>query len=106
MKMKLLEIPTINGSEYVSGGLISRRCDIYSYGIMLMEVFTRKKPSNEMFTGDFNLKTWVNNAMSADSILGVIDTNLLTRTEEMENHEGVVMCFPNHRGIFMCFRIA
>ncbi|CAI9093631.1 OLC1v1029180C1 [Oldenlandia corymbosa var. corymbosa] len=68
--------------EYGSEGLISRRCDIYSYGIMLMEVFTRKKPSDEMFTGDFNLKTWVNNAMSADSILGVIDTNLLTRTEE------------------------
>ncbi|CAI9093636.1 OLC1v1029185C1 [Oldenlandia corymbosa var. corymbosa] len=67
--------------EYGSEGRISRRCDVYSYGIMLMEVFTRKRPNDEMFTEKLNIIAWVKNAVS-DSILGVIDANLLTSTEE------------------------
>ncbi|XP_047950291.1 probable LRR receptor-like serine/threonine-protein kinase At3g47570 [Salvia hispanica] len=41
--------------EYGSEGLVSTRC----YGVMLMEVFTRKRPSDDMFVGDLSLKSWV-----------------------------------------------
>lgn len=32
-------------------GIVSSKCDVYSFGILLMETFTRKKCINEMFSG-------------------------------------------------------
>ncbi|KAM3188712.1 hypothetical protein P3L10_034566 [Capsicum annuum] len=43
--------------EYGLDGLVSTKCDIYSYGIMLLEMFTRRKPYE--FEGDLSLKHWV-----------------------------------------------
>lgn len=68
--------------EYGSGGMISTMCDVYSYGIMLMEVFTRKRPNNEMFVGDLNLKSWVYNALS-NAPDQVVDPTLL-RVEDFQ----------------------
>ncbi|XP_027182356.1 probable LRR receptor-like serine/threonine-protein kinase At3g47570 [Coffea eugenioides] len=67
--------------EYGSEGLISAKCDVYSYGIMLMEVFSRRKPNDEMFAGDLNLKSWINDSLP-NSILQVIDAKLLKREDE------------------------
>ncbi|KAH0739982.1 hypothetical protein KY290_033025 [Solanum tuberosum] len=63
--------------EYGLEGLVSTKCDVYSYGIMLMEIFTRTKPSDEMFDGDFSLKQWVSNSLP-QAIMEVIDANLIT----------------------------
>ncbi|PHT82998.1 hypothetical protein T459_11441 [Capsicum annuum] len=40
--------------EYGQDGLVSTKCDVYSYGIMLLKTFTRRKPSG--FQGDLSLK--------------------------------------------------
>ncbi|XP_023870328.2 probable LRR receptor-like serine/threonine-protein kinase At3g47570 [Quercus suber] len=70
--------------EYGSQGIISTRGDVYSYGILLMETFTRKNPTDEMFVGEMNLKGWVRQSLP-HSVIEVIDSNLLKRGEENFN---------------------
>ncbi|CAI9090619.1 OLC1v1025436C1 [Oldenlandia corymbosa var. corymbosa] len=67
--------------EYASEGLVSTRCDIYSFGIMMMEVFTKKSPSDEMFGETLSLKRWVQESMP-DGLANVIDANLLLTFNE------------------------
>ncbi|CAL5376598.1 unnamed protein product [Camellia sinensis] len=62
--------------EYGSEGRVSTKGDIYSYGIMLLEAFTRKKPTDEMFTEALSLKQWVN-ASLPDQVMEVVDGGLL-----------------------------
>ncbi|XP_071925944.1 uncharacterized protein [Coffea arabica] len=61
--------------EYGSEGLVSTRCDVYSYGIVLMEVFTRKKPNDEMFGENLSLKSWILDSLP-NAIVQVIDDQL------------------------------
>ncbi|KAK9989801.1 hypothetical protein SO802_030040 [Lithocarpus litseifolius] len=70
--------------EYGSQGAISTRGDVYSYGILLMETFTRKNPTDEMFVGEMNLKRWVKQSLP-HLVITVIDANLLKRGEEHFN---------------------
>ncbi|KAL2479998.1 putative LRR receptor-like serine/threonine-protein kinase [Abeliophyllum distichum] len=67
--------------EYGLEGSVSIRCDVYSYGIMLMEVFTRTKPSSEIFSGELSLRSWINDSMP-NAITRIIDSNLLAPEEE------------------------
>ncbi|KAM3362053.1 receptor kinase-like protein Xa21 [Capsicum galapagoense] len=62
--------------EYGSVGLVSRRCDVHSYGIVLMETFTRKKPYDDMFQEDLNMRSWVCNSLPV-APHDIIDDTLL-----------------------------
>ncbi|XP_027152390.1 receptor kinase-like protein Xa21 [Coffea eugenioides] len=62
--------------EYGLEGLISTSSDVYSFGIILMEVFTKRKPKDEMFTEELNLRRWIQEC-SPDSVIQVIDADLL-----------------------------
>ena len=66
--------------EYGREGRVSTNGDVYSFGIMLMEAFTRKKPTDEMFSGEMTLKRWINDLLSV-SVMEVVDANLLTRED-------------------------
>ncbi|EYU43344.1 hypothetical protein MIMGU_mgv11b018117mg [Erythranthe guttata] len=68
--------------EYGLEGLVSTRCDVYSYGVMVIETFTRKRPSDEMFGGDLTLKSWVQSSLNNESSTEVIDANLLNTENE------------------------
>ncbi|CDP11288.1 unnamed protein product [Coffea canephora] len=67
--------------EYGLEGLVSAKCDIYSFGITMMEVFTRTNPNSEMFGEKLSLKSWVANSMP-DGLANVIDANLLKESDE------------------------
>ena len=67
-------------AEYGSEGIVSTKGDIYSYGILLMETFVRKKPIDEMFMEELTLKSWVES--STNNIMEVIDANLLIEEDE------------------------
>ncbi|MBA0799739.1 hypothetical protein Gohar_010234, partial [Gossypium harknessii] len=67
--------------EYGSAGIVSVKCDVYSYGILLMETFTRKKPTNEFFVGEMSLKHWVKMLLS-NGINGVGDSSIVQEEDE------------------------
>ncbi|XP_017609280.1 receptor kinase-like protein Xa21 [Gossypium arboreum] len=67
--------------EYGSAGIVSVKCDVYSYGILLMETFTRKKPTNEFFVGEMSMKHWVKMSLS-NGINGVGDSSIVQEEDE------------------------
>ncbi|KAL7124558.1 hypothetical protein ABFS83_14G056300 [Erythranthe nasuta] len=76
--------------EYGLEGLVSTRCDVYSYGVMVMEAFTRKTPSDDMFAEGLSLKSWVQSSLR-QSTNEVIDSNLLN-TENEQDFEKNLQC--------------
>nr|XP_027088252.1 receptor kinase-like protein Xa21 isoform X1 [Coffea arabica] len=72
--------------EYGSEGLVSTKCDVYSYGIMLMEMLTRKRPNDEMFDGNLSLRGWVCGSI-ANAIMDILDVNLIRSNEEYATQE-------------------
>ncbi|KAI4300098.1 hypothetical protein L6164_033513 [Bauhinia variegata] len=74
--LELLSLPGNSLSEYGSEGIVSVKGDVYSYGIMLMEIFTRKKPTDEMFEDGSSLKSWVSESMP-HAMIHVVDSTLL-----------------------------
>ncbi|CAL5412546.1 unnamed protein product [Camellia sinensis] len=67
--------------EFGLEGLVSTSCDVYSYGILLMETFTRVKPIDEMFSEDMTMTRWIKKSLP-NAISNVIDANLLKPKEE------------------------
>ncbi|KAJ4841492.1 hypothetical protein Tsubulata_011845 [Turnera subulata] len=46
-------------AEYGLDGVVSTKIDVYSFGIMLMETFTRRKPTDDLFDGGISFTSWV-----------------------------------------------
>ncbi|KAJ4723384.1 putative Receptor-kinase [Melia azedarach] len=72
--------------EYGLGSEVSTNGDVYSYGILLLEMVTRKKPTDLIFEGDLNLQNFARTALP-DQIIDIVDPALLN-----DNEEGNVPC--------------
>ncbi|XP_019229808.1 PREDICTED: probable LRR receptor-like serine/threonine-protein kinase At3g47570 [Nicotiana attenuata] len=68
-------------AEYGQDGIVSTSCDVYSFGIMMMETLTRMRPSDEEFTGDLSIRRWVSDSFPSE-IHKVVDANLVQAGNE------------------------
>lgn len=74
--MNIEDIIRVTHAEYGLGEKASTAGDAYSFGVMLLELFTGKCPTDESFTGDLNLPRWVQSAIPKN-LMQVIDPELL-----------------------------
>ncbi|XP_010484824.1 PREDICTED: probable LRR receptor-like serine/threonine-protein kinase At3g47570 [Camelina sativa] len=59
--------------EYGLGEKPSRAGDVYSFGVMLLELFSGKSPMDESFQGDQSLVKWISHGFQNNAIVEVID---------------------------------
>ncbi|CAM8955341.1 unnamed protein product [Rhodiola kirilowii] len=80
--------------EYGMSGNVSRQGDMYSYGILLLEMITGKKPTDEIFKDGLNLHNFCKLALSESTLTDVLDPCLLTELYAIANsqmHDDVVL---------------
>ncbi|KAG8369429.1 hypothetical protein BUALT_Bualt14G0012800 [Buddleja alternifolia] len=59
--------------EYGTNDLVSTQGDVYSYGILLLELFTNRRPTDiDSFENHVNLHSFVNNALP-DRVMEIVD---------------------------------
>ncbi|KAJ4959440.1 hypothetical protein NE237_026551 [Protea cynaroides] len=63
--------------EYAYGSQTSTKGDVYSFGILVLEMVTRKRPTDDMFVGDLSLHKWVKSQYHAGRVEKVIDSSLM-----------------------------
>ncbi|KHN06513.1 Putative LRR receptor-like serine/threonine-protein kinase [Glycine soja] len=73
--------------EYGWGEKPSAAGDVYSFGIVLLELFSGKSPTDECFTGGLSIRRWVQSAMKNKTVQ-VIDPQLLSLTFHDDPSEG------------------
>ncbi|KAL4348946.1 hypothetical protein GQ457_17G026510 [Hibiscus cannabinus] len=73
--------------EYGMGKEISTRGDVYSYGIVLMELFTGKRPTDSIFTGELSLREYVKTTIP-DHVAEIVDTWLSFEDEAVFDQNG------------------
>lgn len=70
--------------EYFAGHEVSMRGDVYSYGILLLEMFTSKKPTDDMFVNGLSLYDYAEMALP-DQIMDIIDPMVLRQENSVQN---------------------
>ncbi|XP_048326742.2 putative receptor-like protein kinase At3g47110 [Ziziphus jujuba] len=83
--------------EYAMGSEASRHGDVYSYGILVLEMFTGKSPTNEMFKDSFNLHKFVGMALP-ERVMEIVDSALVPNEIglEEEDHKNIDVEDPSH----------
>ncbi|RWR90869.1 Protein kinase domain-containing protein [Cinnamomum micranthum f. kanehirae] len=71
--------------EYGMGGEASTEGDVYSYGIMLLELFTGKRPTDDMFEGGLSLHEFAKRAMPTQ-VIEIVDQLLLLEGNDDSNN--------------------
>ncbi|CAN1187536.1 Probable LRR receptor-like serine/threonine-protein kinase At3g47570 [Linum perenne] len=70
--------------EYGMGNEVSIQGDVYSYGVLLLEMFTGRRPTNETFTNGLNLHQIVISALSKQQAIEVVDPILLDELQRRQ----------------------
>ncbi|KAH0678665.1 hypothetical protein KY284_019750 [Solanum tuberosum] len=69
--------------EYGSEGIVSASGDVYSYGIMLMEILTKRRPTDEEICNqNLDLRKWITQSFSG-TMMDVVDANLFSEEKQV-----------------------
>ncbi|KAF7097961.1 hypothetical protein CFC21_099739 [Triticum aestivum] len=71
--------------EYGEGSVVSTHGDIYSLGILLLEMFTGRRPTDDRFIDSLDLHKFVEDAL-LDRTLEVADPTIWMHNEQHENN--------------------
>lgn len=84
---------------------VSTRGDVYSYGILLLEMFTAKSPTDGIFVDGLSLRKFVLMALP-EQVMDVIDEQLLlfsSKDEEKTNDSAkATECLTSKTGDSLC----
>uniref|UniRef100_A0A5K0Y5L6 Serine-threonine/tyrosine-protein kinase catalytic domain-containing protein n=1 Tax=Nymphaea colorata TaxID=210225 RepID=A0A5K0Y5L6_9MAGN len=69
---------------------VPAKADVCSYGILILEVFTGRKPTDEQFDGEFSLRQWVAEAFPV-AISDVIDSHVLNESNTTPTERSAAM---------------
>ncbi|XP_075643721.1 uncharacterized protein LOC142614959 [Castanea sativa] len=70
--------------EYGMGSQLSTNGDVYSFGILLLEMLTRRKPTNKLFKDDLNLHNFVKLALPG-RVMEIVDHSIFNEVGENDN---------------------
>ena len=69
--------------KYGMGNEVSIYGDVYSYGILLLEMFIGKRPIDNIFKDNLNLHDFVSRAL-LEQVSNIVDPIILWESEDME----------------------
>ncbi|KAM7469614.1 hypothetical protein LguiA_007797 [Lonicera macranthoides] len=76
--------------EYGMGGVASKCGDVYSYGVLLLEMFTGRRPTDDMFKDGLNLHNYIKTALQEQGRMQIVDQTLLVIGEAEEIEAAIV----------------
>ncbi|XP_054793978.1 probable LRR receptor-like serine/threonine-protein kinase At3g47570 isoform X2 [Prosopis cineraria] len=82
--------------EYGESGQVTTQGDIFSYGVLLLEMLTGKKPTDNMFSGDLSLSKYCKLALP-DGVLEIVDSSLLVLSDR--DHKKIMQNSDMERNI-------
>ncbi|XP_026442138.1 probable LRR receptor-like serine/threonine-protein kinase At3g47570 [Papaver somniferum] len=73
--------------EYGMGTEISKNGDIYSFGILLLELFTGRRPTDNMFKDGLSLHSFAATSLLTDRVMQIVDPILLVPVQFQSQHD-------------------
>ncbi|CAI8588381.1 unnamed protein product [Vicia faba] len=73
--------------DYGMGSKVSTCGDMYSFGILLLEILTGRRPTNEVFEDGQNLHNFVPN-LFPNNIMNILEPGLVSRYAGVETQDG------------------
>ena len=91
-------------AEYGMGGVASKEGDVYSFGILMLEFFSGRRPTDEMFKNGLNLHIFVKNALP-ERLAQIMDPTLAASEETNNQRRLIQMSAKREECLIAVFRV-